>query len=140
MLDAHGLEHGFGFFGVRPGAVSGAAFDELPAGHGAAGFELDRVDKRLGSPENAVVAARSENHPPDAPWVLVPEEQLTHITTIPGQTHKALIRADMTWFDCPGGGAVFAVGSITFCGSLPVNQGDNDISRILDNVLRRFTQ
>ena len=102
--------------------------------------ELDRVDKRLGSPENAVVVARSENHPPDAPWMLVPEEQLTHITTIPGQPHKALIRADMTWFDCPGGGAVFAVGSITFCGSLPVNQCDNDISRILDNVLRRFTQ
>ena len=124
------------FDGVTADTVGSEGF----SGHGAAGFELDRVDKRLGSPENAVVVARSENHPPDAPWVLVPEEQLTHITTIPGQPHKALIRADMTWFDCPGGGAVFAVGSITFCGSLPVNQGDNDISRILDNVLRRFTQ
>jgi N,N-dimethylformamidase len=124
------------FDGVTADTVGGDGF----SGHGAAGFELDRVDKRLGSPENAVVVARSENHPPDAPWVLVPEEQLTHITTIPGQPHKALIRADMTWFDCPGGGAVFAVGSITFCGSLPVNQGDNDISRILDNVLRRFTR
>ena len=29
--------------------------------------------------------------------MLVPEEQLTHITTIPGQTHKALIRADKLW-------------------------------------------
>ncbi|MBC7728054.1 MAG: N,N-dimethylformamidase large subunit, partial [Microbacteriaceae bacterium] len=124
------------FDGVTADTVGGEGF----SGHGAAGFELDRVDKRLGSPENAVVVARSENHPPDAPWMLVPEEQLTHITTIPGQPHKALIRADMTWFDCPGGGAVFAVGSITFCGSLPVNQCDNDISRILDNVLRRFTQ
>ena len=124
------------FDGVTADTVGGEGF----SGHGAAGFELDRVDKRLGSPENAVVVARSENHPPDAPWMLVPEEQLTHITTIPGQPHKALIRADMTWFDCPGGGAVFAVGSITFCGSLPVKQCDNDISRILDNVLRRFTQ
>ena len=124
------------FDGVTADTVGGEGF----SGHGAAGFELDRVDKRLGSPANAVVVARSENHPPDAPWMLVPEEQLTHITTIPGQPHKALIRADMTWFDCPGGGAVFAVGSITFCGSLPVNQCDNDISRILDNVLRRFTQ
>ena len=84
--------------------------------------------------------AASENHPPEAPWMLVPEEQLTHITTIPGETHKALIRADMTWFDCPGGGEVFSVGSITFCGSLPVNHFDNDISRILDNVLKRFSQ
>jgi N,N-dimethylformamidase len=59
---------------------------KVSQGHGAAGFELDRVDKRLGSPESAVVVASSENHPPEAPWVLVPEEQLTHITTIPGQT------------------------------------------------------
>ena len=72
--------------------------------------------------------------------MLVPEEQLTHITTIPGETHKQLIRADMTWFDCPGGGEVFSVGSITFCGSLPVNNFDNDISRILDNVLKRFSR
>lgn len=122
--------------GVTAETVGGEGF----SGHGAAGFELDRVDKRLGSPENAVVIAASENHPPEAPWMLVPEEQLTHITTIPGETHKALIRADMTWFDCPGGGEVFSVGSITFCGSLPVNHFDNDISRILDNVLKRFSQ
>ena len=47
-------------------------------GHGAAGFELDRADKRLGTPAHAVVVASSENHPPDAPWMLVPEEHLTH--------------------------------------------------------------
>jgi len=46
----------------------------------------------------------------------------------------------MTYFDCPGGGEVFAVGSITFCGSLPSNDFDNDVSRILDNVLKRFSR
>ncbi len=122
--------------GVDAETVGGEGF----SGHGAAGFELDRVDKRLGSPAHAVVIARSENHPPEAPWVLVPEEQLTHITTIPGQPHKDLIRADMTWFDLPGGGEVFAVGSITFCGALPVNGFDNGVSRILDNVVRRFSR
>lgn len=122
--------------GVEAETVGGAGF----SGHGAAGFELDRVDARLGTPPGAVVIARSENHPPEAPWVLVPEEQLTHITTIPGQPHKALIRADMTWFAVPGGGEVFAVGSITFCGALPVNGFDNDIARILGNVLRRFSR
>ncbi len=121
--------------GVSAETVGGEGF----SGHGAAGFELDRLDHRQGSPENAVVIASSENHPPEAPWVLVPEEQLTHITTITGESHKALIRADMTWFDCPGGGAVFSVGSITFCGSLPVNGFDNDVSRILNNVLTRFS-
>jgi N,N-dimethylformamidase len=46
----------------------------------------------------------------------------------------------MTWFDCPGAGEVFSVGSITFCGSLPANGFDNDVSRILDNVIRRFAR
>ena len=120
--------------GVSAETVGGEGY----CGHGAAGFELDRVDRRQGSPAGAVVIATSENHPPEAPWVLVPEEQLTHITTITGESHKALIRADMCWFACPGGGEVFSTGSITFCGALPVNGGDNDVSRILDNVLRRF--
>jgi N,N-dimethylformamidase len=122
--------------GVSAETIGGEGF----SGHGAAGFELDRVDVRLGSPAHAVVIASSENHPPDAPWVLVPEEQLTHITTLPGESHQALIRADMTYFDLPGGGEVFSVGSITFCGSLPVNGFDNDVSRVLDNVIRRFTR
>jgi N,N-dimethylformamidase len=34
---------------------------------------------------------------------------------------------------------VFSVGSITFCGSLPTNRFNNDISQLLDNVVRRFT-
>ena len=106
--------------------------------HGAAGFELDRTDKRLGTPEHAVVVASSENHPADAPWILVPEEMLTHIVTWPREPAKDLIRADMTFFECPSGGAVFSTGSITFCGSLVTNNFDNDVSRLLDNVLKRF--
>lgn len=80
------------------------------SGHGAAGFELDRTDKRLGTPAHAVVIASSENHPPDAPWVLVPEEQLTHLATWAGQPAKDLIRADMTFFETPNNGAVFSTG------------------------------
>jgi N,N-dimethylformamidase len=108
------------------------------SGHGAAGFELDRTDKRLGTPEHAVVLASSEDHDPEAPWVLVPEERLTHITNWPGESDPSLIRADLTFFETPGGGAVFSTGSITFCGSLPTNNYDNDVSRILQNVVDRF--
>jgi N,N-dimethylformamidase len=109
------------------------------SGHGAAGFELDRTDKRLGTPANATVIARSENHPPDAPWVLVPEEQLTHLVTLPGRPVPELIRADMTFFPTAGGrGAVFSTGSITFCGSLPADSFANPVSRLLENVVRRF--
>jgi N,N-dimethylformamidase len=109
------------------------------SGHGAAGFELDRADKKLGTPAHALVMASSEDHPLEAPWVLVPEEQLTHLTTtIPGAKPRDLIHADLTFFETPNGGAVFSVGSITFCGSLPTNRFDNDISQLLDNVVRRF--
>ena len=36
------------------------------------------------------------------------------------------------------GGAVFSVGSISWCGSLSHNGYANDVSRITANVLRRF--
>ena len=108
------------------------------SGHGAAGFELDRADHRLGTPRHALVLAASEGHEPDAPWVLVPEEYLTHLTTLPGQKPADLIRADLTFFEAPNNGAVFATGSITFCGSLPTGNYDNDCSRLLANVLDRF--
>ena len=49
-----------------------------------------------------------------------------------------LKRADMIYFEVPGGGKVFSVGSITFCGSLPWNGGNNDISQLVENVLREF--
>ena len=119
--------------------INGEIFgDHGLGGNGAAGFELDRADKRLGTPPHAVVAASSENHPPDAPWVLVPEEHLTHTVTWPGEPADKLIRADLTFFETPKGGAVFSTGSITFCGSLPSHRFDNDVSRLLANVLDRF--
>ena len=106
------------------------------SGGGAAGYELDRADARLGTPDGVWVVARSENHQPS--FVLVPEEQLTHITNWPGEEEKSLIRADMVYFQTPQGGAVFSTGSITFCGSLPYNNFQNNISRLLGNILDRF--
>lgn len=103
------------------------------SGGGAAGFELDRADARLGTPANAVVIASSEKHGDD--FILVPEEMLTHITTLPGPEASELLRADIVWFDVPGGGSVFSVGSITFCGSLPHNHFDNSVSTLLRNVV-----
>jgi hypothetical protein len=46
----------------------------------------------------------------------------------------------MVHFTTPsGGGQVFSVGSICFCGSLPYNNFDNNISTLLHNVITRFT-
>jgi N,N-dimethylformamidase len=106
------------------------------SGGGAAGFELDRADARLGTPAGTIVVASSEGHGPRI--IAVPEELLSHVSTVTGERPARLRRADMTYVDLPGGGAVFAVGSITFCGSLSHNRYDNNISRILRNVLDRF--
>ena len=114
------------------------------SGGGAAGFELDRADVRLGTPENAVILASSEGHSQDYTgekenfFVLVPEEQLTHTGTWSGDSIKNLIRADMIFYETGKGGAVFSVGSITFCGSLPFNNYKNNISKLLRNVIERF--
>jgi N,N-dimethylformamidase len=106
------------------------------SGGGAAGYELDRVDYALGSPDNIVVVARSEKH--TETYVAVPEELLTHVSTITGEPPKDLIRAEMAYFETPSGGAVFSTGSITFCGSLPSHNFDNNVSRLMLNVARRF--
>lgn len=125
--------HAWIFEGVKNELFGGQGF----SGGGAAGFELDRLDHRLGSPLNAVVLASSEGHD-RRNFVVVHEERLGFDTTIPGETLEQLIRADMTYIEKPAGGAVFSVGSITYCGGLPVNGYDNDVSRLTFNVLNKF--
>lgn len=128
-----GNRHAWIFEGVKDELFGGFGF----SGGGAAGFELDRLDHRLGSPLNAVVLASSEGHERKY-FVVVHEERLAQNTTIPGETLEQLIRADMVYIEKPAGGAVFSVGSITYCGSLPVNDFDNDISRLTFNVVNRL--
>ena len=82
------------------------------SGGGAAGFELDRADPELGTAPNALILARSEEH--QRHFVVVPEELLTHVTTVNGERPKALIRAEIVYFGTIGDGAVFPPLSITF--------------------------
>jgi len=46
--------------------------------------------------------------------------------------------ADMVFFETPAGGAVFSVGSMTYVGSLPVDNYTSPLTRLTTNVLRRF--
>ncbi|WP_171182182.1 N,N-dimethylformamidase beta subunit family domain-containing protein [Ruegeria sp. HKCCD8929] len=105
------------------------------SGNGAAGFELDHMDARIGTPDSAVLLARSVTR--ESGFMLVPEEQLTHLTNLSGGTEADAKHADMIYCSYPGGGSVFATGSITFCGSLPWNDYDNDISQLLQNVFEK---
>jgi N,N-dimethylformamidase len=106
------------------------------SGGGAAGFEFDRADGALGTPEGAVVLARSEN--PPAHVVTVMEELLSHMSTTNGEPPDALKRAEIVYFRTRSGGEVFSVGSITFCGSLWRDGFEGPVSRLLENVVRRF--
>ena len=108
------------------------------SGGGAAGYELDRSDRDLGTPANAVVLARSLPPRPDGHMEPALEELLSHTRTASGLSREELLRAHMIYFNHPGGGAVFSAGSITFCGSLPWNNFQNGISRLLENVTRRL--
>jgi len=44
----------------------------------------------------------------------------------------------MTYFETARGGAVFSVGSINWIGSLTFNEAVNNVSKVTENVLRRF--
>ncbi|MEH6443465.1 MAG: N,N-dimethylformamidase beta subunit family domain-containing protein [Oceanospirillaceae bacterium] len=105
------------------------------SGNGAAGFELDNVGNGHSVPENITVLAQSVTAADN--FVLVPEEQLTHLTNLSGAPVEEALRADMVYFEMPGGGRVFSTGSITFCGSLPWNNFENNVSKLLENILRR---
>jgi N,N-dimethylformamidase len=108
------------------------------SGHGAAGFELDRRDKKLDEGEDIITLAQSYDE--GNRFILVPEEMLTHLTNLSGGPEADVKRADMVYFKTANGGQVFAVGSITFCGSLPWNNYDNNISTLLRNVVRKFVE
>ena len=127
-------EHAWVFEGIGDDRIG----DFGLSGGGAAGFELDRADPRLGTPLNAVVLATSESHGDH--FMLAPEDILTNLLTWNGEGFKDLIRSDIVYFETANGGAVFSVGSITFCGSLPVNDCDNSVSRMTRNVLNRFLE
>jgi N,N-dimethylformamidase len=109
------------------------------SGGGAAGFELDRADADLGTPDGAVILARSEDPPKS--FFTVPEEVLAGRRTITGESLEDLMRAEIVWFPTLGGGEVFSVGSITFCGSLWKDGAfDGPISKLLRNVVERFSR
>ena len=110
------------------------------SGNGAAGFELDGVDRSLDTDDHDVhILASANPRLDDDRYMLVPEEVLTTYSTTSGLSTFESRRADMVYFQTSSGAHVFSVGSITFCGSLPWNNYENDISTLLQNVLRRFT-
>jgi N,N-dimethylformamidase len=126
------------FNGIEGNVIGDFGF----SGNGAAGFELDHIDPALSEDlnlaEGTEITVLAQSYDTANDFMLVPEEQLTHLTNLSGGPESQAKRADMVHFMTEGGGQIFAVGSITFCGSLPWNNYNNNISTLLSNVLKRF--
>jgi N,N-dimethylformamidase len=115
-------------------------FPSLQLTDGAAGEELDRYDYALNSPPDTLVLATARGFGNE--YIFVPEEvnNTTDVSTTGGggQPPHPLVRSDMTLSFLPHDGAVFSVSSISYSGSLPINNNNNNVSTITRNVLQTF--
>lgn len=127
------------FEGIGPREPIGG-HPSLVMASGAAGFEVDRADFQIGTPPNAKVLATAAGLPtcagaPCPKYVHVIEEVWSNNSG----PYEPLAKADMVFFEYPNGGAVFSVGSISWDGSLSYNNYTNSVSRVTENVLKRFS-
>jgi N,N-dimethylformamidase len=116
----------------------GIAADELIGNFGfvmcgAVGDEVDRMDRALGTPPHALHLATSQTLPDEYQLVV---EEVRNMTPAFGGTMCDAVRSDMVWFDLPGGGEVFSVGSVSWAAALGWQEGDNNVDRLSTNVLR----
>jgi len=126
--DAHAPEAAFVFEGVHAETFGHSGW----WGGGASGWEIDRCDADLGTPAQTRWLARSEGHAPS--MLRTKEELLSYV--LPFEDSKA--RSDVVLAPL-GQGDVFAVGSMTWIGSLHgTGQEPTDVATITANVIRRF--
>jgi N,N-dimethylformamidase len=104
-------------------------------GGGAAGWEIDRADTLLGTPPHTLIVAVASEFPASYHWV---KEEFNHTHSAINGENCPMVRCDMTFFETPKGGAVFSTSSISWAGSLAHNGYDNNVSRITENVIKRF--
>jgi N,N-dimethylformamidase len=129
---SHDPRVAFVFEGIGSDEVIG---DFGLVGGGAAGWEIDRADFALGTPPHTLTIAVADTFSSAYHWV---KEEFNHShSAIDGET-QPLVRCDMVFFECPNGGAVFSTSSISWAGALSHNGYDNNVSRITENVIRRF--
>ncbi len=102
---------------------------------GAAGSEIDSIDHEAGTPPHALVVARADDFGVDFHWV---NEEFHHSHSAVNGENCPFVVCDMVYYEMPFGGAVFSVSSIAFAGSLAHNNYNNNVSRLLENVVTRF--
>lgn len=134
MPDSFDPRVAFIFEGIGRDEIIGD-FPSLALGEGAAGQELDRVDYAIGSPPHTLLLAQSFGHS-DAYQHVV--EEVNTSDSRQGGSVNSLVHADLAYLEYPNGGAVFSTGSIAWIAGLSYNNYTNNVSRLTENVLRRF--
>lgn len=103
---------------------------------GAAGDEIDAAAPELGTSSDACVVARSFGH---SPRIKLTDDEVHARNWDPGADGESQVHSDVVYWPV-GNGAVFSVGSMCWLSALAWNQGDNDVSTVTANVLRRFME
>ena len=103
---------------------------------GAAGVEIDRYDLSLGTPPHALLLASSHGHSDNYP--LSSEDIFFSLPGI-GGTEEDRVRADIVFFNTSNNGACLSIGSIAWSSSLPINNGDNNVGKIMRNAIDAFS-
>jgi N,N-dimethylformamidase len=134
LPDSHDPRAAWIFEGIGENEVIGEFGYSLG---GVAGDEIDRFDLEYGTPSETLRLATSQGRQSDY-YQLVVEDLIFTLADLGGQKDPR-VRSDVTLLETPNGGAVFAAGSISFNTSLTWNGGDNNVSRMTANVLRRFS-
>lgn len=98
---------------------------------------IDRADHALGTSYDAVVVASATGF--SRAYGLDPIEVALPDGCYDGTT-STKVRADLVLEPKPHQGAVFSTSSIAWCGSLLVEGGDNDVSRVTRNVIEAFLE
>ncbi len=115
--------------------IDAERFGDIPAlvlSHGAAGYEVDRADRALGTPPHAVVLATSGRFSDNYQRVV---EEVHATSRFEGGLSCDEVRSDVVIFETGRGGTVFSTGSISWCSTLSWNGYDNDVSRLTANVI-----
>lgn len=104
--------------------------------NGASGDEIDRLDYSLGTPTHAMYLATSKGL--QSSFYLVTHEDLYVTDKNVDGTNNQNVRSDIVYFEGDNGSAVFSLPAIGASGSLSHHNYENNISQIMENVVREF--
>ncbi|HZA91109.1 MAG TPA: LamG domain-containing protein [Gemmatimonadales bacterium] len=124
----------FVFEGIAPDEPIGDC-PNLVLGYGAAGHEIDRYARDLGTPAHTMLLATATGF---SDGYQAAAEEILMMDSMQGGRVNPRVRADMVYLEYPNDGAVFSVGSIAWTGSLSANGYANTVATVTRNVLRRF--